>query len=125
MVSGSTNKGLKQVLIIRKDLGMRKGKMIAQGAHASLTAAMRATLSDNKLFNNWIEHGATKIAVSVDSEDELHEIHHQAKEAGLTTAFVVDKGTTEFQGIPTATAVAIGPAPAKEIDKITGELKLL
>jgi PTH2 family peptidyl-tRNA hydrolase len=117
--------GLKQVLVLRKDLGMRKGKMIAQGAHASLTAAMRATLSNNELFNNWLEHGATKIAVSVDSENELHEIHHQAKQAGLPTAFVVDKGTTEFQGIPTATAVAIGPAPAKDIDKITGELKLL
>lgn len=114
--------GLKQVLIIRKDLGMRKGKMIAQGAHASVNAVFKA---HKGIVTNWMLHGSTKIAVSVDSEKELDEIYKSAIDAGLVTAFIVDKGTTEFQGIPTATAVAIGPAPSQEIDKITGDLKLL
>ena len=114
--------GLKQVLIIRKDLGMRKGKMIAQGAHASVNAVFKA---DKKIVTNWMLHGSTKIAVSVDSEEELDEIYALAMKANLVSAFIVDKGTTEFKGIPTATAVAIGPAPSKEIDKITGDLKLL
>ncbi len=114
--------GLKQVLIIRKDLGMRKGKMIAQGAHASVNTVLKA---HKGIVTNRMLHGATKIAVSVDSEKELDEIYELAIKAGLVTAFIVDKGTTEFQGIPTATAVAIGPAPSQEIDKITGHLKLL
>lgn len=114
--------GLKQVLVIRKDLGMRKGKMIAQGAHAAVHAVIK---TDKKIFANWMLHGGTKIAVSVDSEKELDEINESAKKAGLVTAFIVDKGTTEFHGVPTATAVAIGPAPTQEIDKITGHLKLL
>lgn len=30
----------KQVIVMRKDLGMRKGKMIAQGAHAAMKALL-------------------------------------------------------------------------------------
>lgn len=74
---------LKQVIIVRKDLNMRKGKMIAQGAHASLTAAF------------------------------------------APCALIQDHGLTEFGGVPTYTAVAIGPAEDVVIDRITGELSLL
>ena len=35
-MSDEAPKQAKQVIVMRKDLGMRKGKMIAQGAHASL-----------------------------------------------------------------------------------------
>lgn len=113
---------MKQVLVIRKDLNMRKGKMVAQGSHACLKASM-SILGSRKLAD-WIEDGQTKICVSVDSLEELLMIHENAKLANLPRAIVLDAGKTEFNQ-PTYTAVAIGPADDAEIDKITGHLKLL
>ena len=115
----------KQVIVLRKDLNMRKGKMVAQGAHASLGAI----LEDRKLKTDedtlaWLEGRFVKICVSVNSEEELLEIYNQANDAGLNCALIEDAGFTEFKE-PTLTAVAVGPGLPEEIDKITGELKLL
>ena len=124
---------LKQVIVLRKDLNMRKGKMVAQGAHACVSVALniayRAGFTETdpevKEFARWLLEGATKICVSVDSEEELRRIYKEAQDAGIITSYIVDKGTTEFHGEATPTAVAIGPADAEKIDKITGKLKLL
>ena len=112
---------LKQVIIIRKDLNMRKGKMVAQGSHASLGAYLD---SPNTVALLWLENGQTKICVSVDSEEELIEIHKKAKVAGLPNVLIRDAGHTEFKE-PTLTAVGIGPCEAELVDPITGSLKLL
>lgn len=138
----------KQVIVMRKDLNMRKGKMIAQGAHASLkvildnmesyenfqyitSQGLRGEQNKNlKLIpgsplQDWINGLFTKVCVSVDSEQELLEIYNKAKEAGLLCSLITDAGLTEFNGIPTNTCCAIGPDWSEEIDKITGHLKLL
>lgn len=115
--------GMKQVIILRKDLNMRKGKMVAQGAHASVIAAIEAQGSEE--FDEWMNGGMTKICVGVDSEAELLDIYAQAQHARLTSALIQDAGHTEFGGVPTHTAVAIGPASVDQIDKLTGHLKLL
>jgi peptidyl-tRNA hydrolase, PTH2 family len=113
---------MKQVIVIRKDLNMRKGKMVAQGAHASLNAFLTNDPNEN---NRWyVESRQTKICVSVDSEAELLEIYQKAQDACLPSALVKDAGLTEFKE-PTFTAVAIGPADDDVIDLITKHLKLL
>jgi peptidyl-tRNA hydrolase, PTH2 family len=114
---------MKQVIILRKDLNMRKGKMIAQGAHASLSAVLQ--YSDHPSVKAWLSDAFTKIAVSVDSEDELLDIYQKAKNANLVCSLIKDAGRTEFNGVHTYTAVAVGPATNDEIDPITGNLKLL
>lgn len=134
----------KQVIILRKDLNMRKGKMVAQGAHAS----MKAVIDHGKIIrthpqeqdyalsiditpdfypalNEWLNGRFTKVCVSVDSEQELIDIYEQAKSAGLLCSIITDAGLTEFNGVPTKTAVAIGPAYPEEVDPITRHLKLL
>jgi PTH2 family peptidyl-tRNA hydrolase len=55
----------------------------------------------------------------------LVELYTKAKQAGLICSLIVDAGLTEFGGVPTKTCCAIGPAWAEDVDKITGELKLL
>ena len=112
----------KQVIVVRKDLGMRKGKMIAQGAHAALGAVKHAHGSD---VETWELGGQTKIVVGIESEDGLFEIHEKASnEGGLPTSLVRDEGRTELEpGTPTA--VAVGPAKKEEVDKYTGHLNLL
>ena len=113
---------LKQVIVVRKDLNMRKGKMIAQGAHASLTAYLN---TPNKQALRWFENGQTKICVGVNSEQELLDVYTRAKDLGIPCSIITDAGKTEFNGVPTRTAVAIGPDEVLKIDSITGKLPLL
>jgi PTH2 family peptidyl-tRNA hydrolase len=118
---------LKQVIVIRKDLKVRKGKMIAQGAHASLMAYLSACGSRDSLMvvYEWLQNNKqTKVVVGVDSEQELFDVHAAAQKASLPCSLVLDAAVTEFDK-PTYTACGIGPASAEEIDKITGALKLL
>jgi PTH2 family peptidyl-tRNA hydrolase len=124
----------KQVIVMRKDLGMRKGKMIAQGAHASLkvlTDRRRAvdehsyTIELTPALAAWLTGRFTKVCVSVDSEAALDAVVERARAAGVPVALIVDAGKTEFHGVPTKTCCAVGPAWADEVDAITGELPLL
>ncbi len=125
---------VKQVIVMRKDLNMRKGKMIAQGAHASMKVFFdQMKQIDDKEFYfmpsdeevEWINGIFTKICLSCNSEQELLDLYQKAKEAKLTCALITDSGLTEFKGIPTNTCIAIGPAKAEDIDRITGSLSLL
>ncbi len=126
----------KQVIVMRKDLKMRRGKEMAQASHASMAFLTRNGMIDSDKFLNiqmtnlkeaqeWMENSFTKICVGVGSEAELDEIYQKAKEAGLTVHMVVDSGLTEFNGIKTKTCLAIGPHYSEKIDAITGQLKLL
>jgi PTH2 family peptidyl-tRNA hydrolase len=113
---------VKQVLVLRKDLNMRKGKMIAQGAHAAIGALGKAKAED---ITKWQEDGCTKICVSVPDEIALLQLKLDAWVAGLPMYLVQDAGRTEFHGEATYTALGIGPASADEIDKLTSKLPLL
>ncbi len=126
----------KQVIVMRKDLNMRKGKMIAQGAHASMKVLLdRGVASeDASTFSmtmtpamvSWIVTGRfAKVCVGVQSEAELDDIVTRARAAGVPVALIVDSGKTEFHGVPTKTCCAVGPAWADEVDAITGALTLL
>jgi PTH2 family peptidyl-tRNA hydrolase len=128
-----TDRRAKQVIVMRKDLGMRKGKMIAQGAHASLKVLLdRGVLQEGSLalsttpaMDAWIGGRFTKVCVSVDSEAALDTVVERAHAAGLPCALIIDAGHTEFHGVPTKTCCAVGPAWTDEVDAVTGELPLL
>ena len=134
----------KQIIVVRKDLNMRRGKQIAQGCHASLKAILdlgkivrthpqesdEALIIDitqhfNPALHQWITGRFTKICVYVNSELELLDLYNQAKEAGLICSLIQDAGLTEFGGVPTYTVAAIGPAFPEEVDPITKHLPLL
>ncbi len=113
---------MKQVIVVRKDLKMRRGKECAQCCHAS----MKATLEnmDHPDVKKWLKESFAKIVVRVDSEEELKEIYQKALNANLVCSLIQDAGRTEFHGVPTYTTVAVGPADDDRIDQITGHLKL-
>jgi PTH2 family peptidyl-tRNA hydrolase len=123
----------KQVIVMRKDLGMRKGKMIAQGAHASLRVLLehgeaqddRYVIAMTDAMKAWLTGRFTKVCVSVDSEAALDAVVARAKAAGVPCALIVDAGQTEFHGVPTKTCCAVGPAWVADVDAITGDLPLL
>lgn len=119
---------MKQIIAVRKDLNMRKGKMCAQSAHASVDICVEIMQGKNKVFKDdlalWLSEGMTKIVVGVNTEQELLDLYKKAQMTNLPTTLIKDAGRTEFKE-PTFTVVGIGPAPDKTIDMITGDLKLL
>lgn len=128
----------KQVIVIRKDLNMRKGKLAAQAAHAATAAVLhnlaRVLLyklmyklgikASNPLFH-WVNGNFTKICVSVNSEAELDTIYNLAKERGISAYMIVDKGVTEFNNVPTKTCLSIGPAYNAAFIGVTSYLPLM
>jgi len=122
---------VKQVIIVRKDLNMRKGKIGAQCAHASNAILLKEfekhpleKIDENDPFKLWVKGRFVKIVLYVENEEELLSIFNQAQSNGLRVSLITDAGLTEFNGVPTKTCIAIGPNFSDEIDKITKDLKL-
>lgn len=126
---------VKQVIVVRSDLNMRKGKIAAQVAHASMKFLIDNNESDRgdeiltKLTPaeaEWLLSGSfTKIVVGCDSEDALRDLIFQAELSDVEVHEIIDNGMTEFHGEKTLTCAAFGPCSAEELDKITGNLKLM
>lgn len=137
----------KQMIVMRRDLRMRKGKIAAQAGHACVEATLMALVREGRLsevrmtpdegwvylehpasevtpLSDWFDAGVAKVCVYVDSEDELLDIAEQGREQGFLVALIRDAGFTEFHGEPTYTCLAFEPLPADRIDPITGGLPL-
>ncbi|HUH99952.1 MAG TPA: peptidyl-tRNA hydrolase Pth2 [Nitrososphaerales archaeon] len=116
---------IKQVIVVRSDLKMGKGKTAAQVAHAALDAAEVAKNRHPDWYESWREQGQAKVVVKTDGgEDALEELQKQARSLGLPVSLIVDRGLTQLEP-GTQTCLGIGPAPSGEIDRVTGKLKLL
>lgn len=113
---------MKLVLVLRTDLDMGRGKIAAQAAHGAVAAALRT--SGTADFESWLREGQPKVVLKARSEDQLLDIYAAGQNAGLPVELIQDAGRTQVEG-GTATCVAIGPAPAEQIDPVTGALSLL
>lgn len=112
---------------------MRRGKEIAQGAHAAI-ATLTKYMTKNRRgwwgfypprpMEAWLDSSFRKITVYVNSKEELMDIYERAELKEIPCALITDNGTTEFHGEPTVTCCAIGPDVDERIDEITGSLTL-
>lgn len=126
---------IKQVIVMRTDLNMRKGKMIAQGGHASSKALLDLMMQtestyvldlvQHNLVKQWVESGYKKVCVGIGSEEGLNELQSKALLLNVPCCVITDNGITEFHGIKTKTCLALGPYHSNIIDEISGLLKLL
>lgn len=137
----------KQMIVMRRDLKMRKGKIAAQAGHACVEATLMALVREDRLdqvrvtadgnwvyledeasestpLSRWFDKGVAKVCVYVDGEDALLEIAQKGRELGFAVALVRDAGFTEFHGEPTYTCLAFEPLSPEQIDPITGDLPL-
>lgn len=114
---------MKQIIVMRKDLKMPRGKEIAQGAHASMKATL-LHMEDSRVVE-WLAGLFTKIAVGVDSEEDLLAVYNSAIERGIIAEQIIDSGLTVFNGVPTLTCIAVGPDTHENLKPVTGHLKLL
>ena len=126
----------KQVIVVRRDLRMRRGKEIAQGAHASMAWLRQRVLpyltpagtADQVRFSEaeraWLDGSLRKVTVKVGSEAELLAVYGKAVSAGVLVNLITDRGLTEFGGTPTRTCLAVGPDYDDRVDPVTGDLEL-
>jgi PTH2 family peptidyl-tRNA hydrolase len=112
------------VIVMRTDLNMSVGKMIAQACHAAVSCSEEAKRTQTKHWRRWRDEGAKKVALQADSLEELEELAKKAESLDITYVLIQDAGHTE---VPpgTTTCIGIGPHQEQFIDKVTGNLSLL
>ncbi|MBQ9806746.1 MAG: peptidyl-tRNA hydrolase [Clostridia bacterium] len=94
----------KMMIVMRRDLKMRKGKIAAQAGHACIDAILMALNKEDRMndfemtsgemvlketdkprtpLSDWFIYGCAKVCVYVDSEEALSDIAQKAKEKGI------------------------------------------
>lgn len=141
----------KQMIVVRRDLKMRKGKIAAQAGHACVEAVLMALAQQQRLdqvrlvqddhgtpvfatvahapqdesaLTRWFDAGVAKVCVYVDSEQALLDLAQAGRERGFVVSLIQDAGFTEFHGQPTYTCLAFEPLAPEQIDPLTGDLPL-
>lgn len=112
-----------QAIILRKDLGMSKGKLAVQSAHASIGAFYDMHTFTPDRFG-WFKEGQRKIAFRALSEYHLIELYKKALSLDLPCYLVEDFGLTEFHGVETKTALGVGPCTIEKMKEFTDGLEL-
>lgn len=111
---------LAQYIIMNTSLKMDKGKLVAQGAHASVSVLDKI---DKKIIDEWKNQGMKKIVLKVNNTEELLELFQRAKK-DLPCALITDAGLTQIPS-GSKTAFACGPIEENIAEKYFSELKLL
>jgi len=114
----------KQCIVIREDLKLSAGKLAVQVAHAAVLAVGRAEKMDKSAVSSWKAEGQKKVILKVPGVPDLFRLREDAERAGIPCAIVADAGLTEIPA-GTITALGLGPAYNKLMDKVTGKLKLV
>ena len=112
---------LKQVIIVRQDLKLPKGKLAAQVAHASVEAVMK---SEKEIVKEWRQKGSKKVVLKVETEKDLFRFKELAKANDLVSALITDAGKTVIAP-GTRTCLAIGPDDEEKIDELTAKLGMI
>ena len=142
----------KQVIVVRHDVikgekAVRRGKMMAQVAHASIASLLKlfikeksetlepgqisyrysVSFGDNTILSDWLLGKFKKVVVYVPGEAEVLDLCKKLDESEtfIPHALITDAGLTEFHGETTVTCLGIGPFTSEEIDKFTKDLPLL
>lgn len=113
----------KQVIAVRKDLKMSKGKLAVQCCHASLGAYQAAVKKYAWETKAWLRRGGKKAVVYVSNRAALLRLKDKIP-SKIPSYVVFDAGKTHLKP-GTLTCIGLGPFDSEVLDKYTGKLKLV
>ena len=123
----SGKESFKMVLVVNSDLKMGVGKVAAQVGHAvlALYRLLNSGRSDEDKtgLEEWERNGAKKIVVKGKDAAHLIELKRLAGKFSLPSLVVQDAGRTQVE--PGSLTVLAVFGRCKDVDTITGQLKLL
>jgi PTH2 family peptidyl-tRNA hydrolase len=114
----------KMIFVVNHGLKMGKGKIAAQVGHGAVLATMNAGEHKPRFLEKWLASGQKKVCVRGRDAEHLLDLQVLAESSGILTTLVRDAGHTQIPS-GSLTVLALGPSADGDIDKITGELKLL
>ncbi len=124
-------KNIKQVIVVRKDLKLRKSKLASLAAHAAMQFILDNNESDRpdelqvKLSQQeaqWIKGTFDKDVLGIDSHDALSDMVLKAELNGVNVYSIFDKSKKPDEG-PQLVCAAFGPDEEDQLAQIIGSLK--
>ena len=112
---------MKQVIVVRADIKLSRGKLAAQCSHASYASAKK---TKNSIRDVWEKEGQKKVILKAKDLSELIRLKEKCEKLRLPFSLISDAGLTEVKE-GTITCLGIGPDDDKKINKVTGSLPLL
>lgn len=127
---------LKQVIVVRRDLRLKKASIAALAAKASSKFIFDNDVSERgdvlqvdltQQEAEWLAGPATRIVLGISSESALKQLLFKAELEGLscysiTNTLQEEESDAAFDEV---LCIAIGPDSSEKIDEITGNLKLI
>jgi peptidyl-tRNA hydrolase len=118
---------LRLYALVRSDLGMSPGKMIAQAGHAYVGTILECLRTHPDLETAYHADGiGTKVALSIPTLDSLLWVQSQAQAAGIPCVLITDQGHMSFHGgEPTVTALGLGPCTREQCRRFTKRFEVI
>ena len=115
---------VKMVILVNMRLKMKCGKIASQCCHASNKAIEMIKIKNKNIYNQWYFTGQKTIVLKSDDEESIFELQKKTNIRNINNVIINDMGLTQVDN-NSITTMAIGPYYEKDIDIITGHLKLL
>lgn len=124
-------KNVKQVIVVRKDLRLRKSKIAALTAHAAMQFILDNNESERsdelcvKLSQQevqWLKGTFDKDVLGIDSQDALSDMVLRAELSGINVYSIFDASKKPDEGHQLVCA-AFGPDDEDQLAQIIGSLK--
>ncbi len=112
---------LRLYCLMRRDLEIPTGKMLAQAGHAFVSALEQA--ADREAVKTYFTNAQPKIVLAAKNLNVIERAARECRELGLNHFVVVDAGRTVFPE-PTVTCMGIGPVRFVDLPKYVQKLQL-
>lgn len=123
---------IKQAIIFRKDIKIRRGKLASLASLASAKFIIENNEADrnDELFVKlsqeevqWIKESSPKVILGIDTAIELTDLAFRAELLGINVYSVFDEKLTKADRNSYPICVALGPDDEELINQITNHLK--
>lgn len=87
---------------------MTPGKACSQSGHAFIGAYMKSSSERQRDYH--ADGIGTKVCLRISNLEKLYRLYQQAQDLGIPSVLIEDSGrNTTFNGVPTISAVGVGP----------------